>query len=354
MHGAPNDSSASNFRLGTSGLGRASAVRLPQDNLDDPVSAHMSVDVTTVRRDQTVGEVLEQFRRRPLAAKIVYIYVLDERARLVGVLPTRHLLSSEPRVTIESVMIGRVLSVFYLTPVLGACRLFMESRLLALPVVDEERKLIGVIDITLFTDEIAQISERTSFEDVFQLIGLQMSCLDKPSSWSQFRARFPWLVWNILGGLACAVLSAFYEHMLAEVIILALFIPVVLALAESVGMQSMTLTLQRLHGAAIERGEIIRAVGREFLVALALGAACGGTVGCFIYLWKGSSVVGLAVAGSITLAMVTSCLLAVLLPTTVHALKIDPRIAAGPIVLASADVATLLFYFNLSLAFVSA
>lgn len=341
---------ASVMKPGVSSPGHPSNVQLPHDNLDDPVSAHMSTDVTTVRNDQTVGDVLTQLRVQPLAAKIVYIYVLDERGRLVGVLPTRALLSSSPEATIASIMIGRVTAVFYLVSVLNACKLFMDTRLLALPVIDERRHLVGVIDITLFTKELVQISERSSLEDVFQLIGVQMSCLNKPSPWSQFRARFPWLVWNIGGGMACAFLSGYYEHLLDSIILLALFIPVVLALAESVGMQSMTLTLQRLHGVQIGLGHLARAVGRELVVAATLGLACGGTVGCLIFLWKGSPLVGGAVALSITLAMMTSCLLAVILPSTVHALKIDPRIAAGPIVLASVDLATLLFYFNVSLA----
>jgi magnesium transporter len=149
-------------------------------------------------------------------------------------------------------------------------------------------------------------------------------------------------------------LSGFYEHLLSDLIVLALFIPVVLALAESVGMQSMTLTLQRLHGEKSGRSEIARAVGREFLVALALGLACGGTVGCIAYLWKGDGIISLSIGSSIALAMLTSCLLAVAIPSTVHALKVDPRIAAGPIVLASVDIATLLFYFNLSLAVLGA
>lgn len=332
--------------------GHVPSVTIPRDNLDDPISAHMQTDVTTVRQDQTVGEVLEQLRRQPLGAKIVYIYVLDRDDRLVGVLPTRHLLSSEPAAVIGAIMIARVVSLFYLTSVLDACKLFMESRLLALPVIDEHKKLCGVVDIGLFTNEIVQISERYSFEDVFQLIGVQMSCLNKSSQWSQFGARFPWLLCNVGGGLACAFIASLYEGLLNTAVVLALFIPVVLALAESVGMQSMTLTLQRLHGTKTCFSDLLRAVGRELLTAAALGASCGAVVGCVAWAWKGTPQVALAVTASITLAMTTSCLLAVILPSTVHAMKVDPRIAAGPIVLAAADLTTLVFYFNVSLAMV--
>ncbi len=342
--------SSTQDKPGKSSPGRPSNIQLPHDKLDDPISAHMSREVTTVRQDATVGEVLAELRGQPLGAKIVYIYVLDANRRLMGVLPTRHLLSSDPSVTIASIMIPRVVSIFYLTSVLAACKLFMESRLLALPVIDEDRVLVGVVDISLFTDEIAQISERYSYEDVFQLIGVQMRGLEKPTAASEFAARFPWLLCNVAGGLACALLASRYEHLLDTIVVLALFIPVVLALAESVGMQSMTLTLQRLHGAAVSGHDVLRAAGRELLVATGLGAGCGSVVGLVVWAWKGTPAVALAVSISITLAMITSCLLAVILPSSVHALKMDPRIAAGPIVLASADLATLVFYFQIALA----
>jgi magnesium transporter len=350
-----NESSTPRPNTGNGDSSRAASagVRLPHDNLDDPIVEHMRRDVTTVRGDQTVGDALTQLRGQPLGERIVYIYVVDDQQRLVGVLPTRHLLSSAPEAVISTIMIGRVVSLYHLTSVLEACRVFMESRLLALPVVDEERHLVGAVDLGLFTDEIVQISERYSFEDVFQLIGVQMTCLQKPSAWSQFAARFPWLLCNIAGGLGCALLASRYEGLLDSVVVLALFIPVVLALAESVGMQSMTLTLQRLHGHNVGAVDVFRATGRELVVAAGLGLACGSTVGMVVWAWKGTPQVALAVGASIVLAMITSCLMAVILPSTVHALRIDPRIAAGPIVLASADLATLLFYFNLSLALVS-
>lgn len=328
-------------------------MKLSKDKLNDPIVAHVRHDVTTVQQDQTVGETLAQMRREPLGAKIVYIYVLGAEGRLVGVLPTRNLLSSEPEKKIAEVMVAKVVAIPYLATVLEACEWFIQYRFLALPVIDGQKKLVGVVDLGLFTDEIIEVSERASYENVFQLIGVHIADAQKASAWEMFRGRFPWLLCNIGGGLACAFLAGRYEKFLDGAIVLALFIPVVLALAESVGMQSMTITLQRLHGQGLRWSEIGRMLRREFLTSLGLGLACGVVVGGTAWLWKGHADVGVAISVSIALSIVTSCLLGVALPSTVHALKVDPKIAAGSITLACVDLTTLLFYFNLSMAILS-
>jgi Mg/Co/Ni transporter MgtE len=124
--------------------------------------------------------------------------------------------------------------------------------------------------------------------------------------------------------------------------------PVVLALAESVSIQSVTLTLQSLRGpdnALIPKG---RSISKEFVTALLLGLACGAAVGGAASAWQGTWMLGLMIGGAITLSMITASLVGLVLPATLHWLRRDPTIAAGPIVLALADLATLLFYFNIA------
>ena len=150
------------------------------------------------------------------------------------------------------------------------------------------------------------------------------------------------------GGLLCAILASHYESLLDHLVVLALFIPVVLTLAEAVSIQSLTLTLQNLSDGPLNLKVIARGVGKEFLTALMLGMGCGTIVGIAAFVWKGAIGVGLVLALAITVAMITACLLGVLMPTALRAMKADPKIAAGPIVLALTDLATLLFYFNLA------
>ncbi len=322
--------------------------RIDEHILERPVAEFMRTDFTALRQDLTVEEALASLRTLQLGEKIIYFYVVDADGVLKGVLPTRRLLMSAPEVRISTIMVGKVIHIPDQHRVADACDMFVKHRLLAFPVVDERTRILGVVDVTMFTDEIVEITEAQTERDVFQLIGVQFAAVRNASPWAGFRNRFPWLLCNIGGGLACAFLAARYEGFLDTAIVLALFIPVVLALAESVSIQSMSLTLQALHQQVIDWRAVFRSLRREFFTAALLGAACGAVVGGVAWGWRGELDVGLAIAASIALAIITACVLGVLLPTLVHVFRADPKIAAGPIVLATADIATLLFYFNVS------
>lgn len=318
------------------------------NTMNEPVINHLRRDYTALKVDQNVGEALVSLRSAKLAEKIVYFYVVDQEGRLVGVVPTRRLLMSQAEEPLADIMVKHVISIPHSMSVADACEFFVMHRLLAFPVVDAENRLIGTVDVNLFTDEMFGLSERQSAQDVFQLIGVRLAQIQRASPWSAFRGRFPWLLCNISGGIAAAFLVGLYEDFLDSVIVLALFIPVVLALAESVSIQSMTITLQGLHDERTGWRGILRGLRTEFLTACLLGMASGLLVGAVALIWKGNAAVGVAIAASIACAIVTACLLGVLLPTAVRMLRGNPQIASGPIVLATADMATLLFYFNLA------
>lgn len=316
--------------------------------LNDPVSRHMRGGLTLLREGMTVRDALEKLRADTVAEKIVYFYVVAEDERLTGVVPTRRLLMSDPGATVASIMVRNVVTIPAEATVLDACEAFSVHRYLAFPVVDENDRPIGVVDVNLFTDELADVAERREADNAFQLIGVHLEVARKGSIFGSYTDRFPWLLSNIAGGVVCALISGYYEVLLEAVIVLALFIPVTLAVAESVSIQSATLTLQSLAHGLPRRGEFIRSLLREFLVASLLGLSCGFLVAGTLWLWKGEALVGLTIWLAITLAMITACLLGIILPTAVRALGKDPKIAAGPVVLACTDIGTLLFYFNLS------
>ena len=135
---------------------------------------------------------------------------------------------------------------------LVASEYFASRKLLAFPVIHDNGELVGVVDVSLFTSEVIDLARRT-YDDIFQLMGVHATALRTP--WTAFVDRFPWLLSNIAGGLLCAVIASQFEVLLDHIVILALFIPIVLALAESVSMQSATLTLQTLVGRVDEAGD---------------------------------------------------------------------------------------------------
>ncbi len=319
-----------------------------EGRLSDPVLSHVSSAAATVRADDTIDEALAALRSHPPAERIVYFYAVDADSRLVGVVPTRRLLVAKPGERVRDVMVPRVVSLPAHATILDACEVFVLHRFLALPVVDDAGRLLGTVDLSLFTDEMIDAGARREAEDVFQLLGIHVARGRPASPWASFRDRFPWLLCNVGGGIACALLAGLHEALLDARIVLALFVPVVLALSESVSMQAATLTMQELHGTDGSGSAFRRALAREAGAATLLGLACGALVAAVLWVWKREPAVALVVGGSITLSMLTACLFGVAFPTLLRRLRRDPRIAAGPIVLATADVATLLLYLNLA------
>lgn len=323
--------------------------KLTAQNLNDPITGHIRKDITTLRDTETVLDAMNRLRGQELSEQIVYFYVLDDREHLVGVVPVRRLLMSNLTDRLSSLMLTRIVSVPARATVLVACELFLFYRYLALPVLDEEKRFLGVVDIGLFTDELSALAEQHEIENAFQLIGIHVTLGRKVPLWLSFKDRFPWLLVNIVGGLTCALIMSQYELLIEFVILLAMFVPVVLALAESVSMQSMTLTLQGMPDAGERTDDLLTsALKRELLVAALIGLASGAIVGGVAWLWQRDGVVAIVIGGAICLSMITACLLGVAVPSVVRRLKLNPQVAAGPIVLAIADVFALLFYFGLS------
>ena len=305
-------------------------------------------DAAILREDVTVQQALDAIRQRGLGEKIVYFYVVDADERLVGVLPTRQLLTAPLDRRLSELMIRQVAAIPHTATVLEACEAFVLHRFLAFPVVDESRRIVGVVDVGLLTDEAFDIAEREQTNALFEAIGFRVSQVHDASPLRAFRFRFPWLLATIGSGTLCALLASVYAVTLAKSIVLAFFLALVLGLGESVSIQSMTVTIQALRTTQPSFGWYVRAFRREAGTALLLGAGCGTVVGLIVWLWRGTGLAGFVIGASILLALCAACFFGLSVPTVLHALRLDPKIAAGPVTLAFTDIFTLLFYFSLA------
>ncbi len=318
------------------------------DLADDLVVNHARNDMLRISTEDTIADALDRAQHNHAAGRIVYFYVVDERGRLAGVLPTRRLLLNPPETRIADIMERNVIALPLNATLSQACELFMAHRLLALPVVDGERRLLGVVDVELYTDKLSDLIRWKENEDVFQLIGVRLAYVRRASTLAAFRGRFPWLLCNIVGGLACAALSASFQSVLDHVILLALFIPIVLSLAESVSIQSLTLALQFHTSGRFRLATALRICRQEAFTGLLLGLASGGLVGLAVWAWQRQALVAAAIGGAITASMCAAALLGLLVPVLLRALQRDPKVASGPIALTITDLATLSCYFGLA------
>lgn len=319
-------------------------------HLLSPIMSVAKTEFATLDGGRTVGEALDLVRQegRKLGDKVVYFYVVDAEEKLIGVLPTRRLLTSPLDTPLSEIMVRKVLSLPSTATVMDGCEAFVMHKLLAFPVVDADRRIVGVVDVGLLTDEAFDLAQQEETDAIFEAIGFRISQLRDASPWRAFQFRFPWLLATIGSGIICAVLAGFFEATLAQSLILAFFLTLVLGLGESVAVQSAALTIQALRAMEPTFAWYARSFLREGGTALMLGATCGAIVGLVAWAWRGTGSEGFVIGASIFLALCMACFLGLTVPAVLHALKLDVKVAAGPLTLALTDICTLLFYFGLA------
>ncbi len=317
-------------------------------HLDDPITRHMRRDFSRLHVNQTVGEALETIRQHPPEGRVIYFYVVDDDSRLQGVVPTRRLLLNPLDKKVADIMVREVITISHQATVLDACEFFTLHRLLAFPVVDEDRRIAGVVDVELYTTELTELDRSERNDYLFQLVGVHLTEAQQSSPLIAFRSRFPWLLCNITGGILAAFLAGVFEGELQRAVALALFIPVVLALAESVSIQSVSLALRVLHGQSPTWASIRANLRAEFVIGLLLGVASALLVAAVAAVWLGQRNVVLCTLGGIACGVAGAAVIGMTIPNLLHRLKLDPQVAAGPIALAASDMVTLMIYFNLA------
>jgi magnesium transporter len=318
------------------------------DIFDEPVLRHTKKDFVAIGVHKTVQEALDSIRTSRGGGSFVYFYVVDRGNRLVGVVQTRRLLTSPLDCLVDSIMTTEAITIPESASLLEACEFFVLHRLLAFPVVDEEGRLLGVIDVGLFAKEMLNMEEQEQIHTVFDTIGVRIAEARSRSAWSVFRYRFPWLLATIASGTACALLVGLFEVTLMRSLILAFFMTLVLGLAESVSMQTMAVTVHALHHQSFRPGWYSQSLRRELARTILLGFACGAIVGCVAVFWKGDAWSGLVIGSGILASLLMSCFLGISVPTLLHRLKLDLRVASGPVTLALTDVCTIVAYFSLA------
>jgi magnesium transporter len=323
-------------------------------DFNTPVAEHARKDFPLLDADMTVGEALERIRREGVGERVIYFYAIDQEKRLVGVVPTRRLLTAPLETALREVMVRRVVAVPAKATVLDACEFFVLYKFLAFPVVDEERRVVGVIDANLFAQEVLEAGESEDQyrapvpigPEFFEALGFRLEQIRGVSAWRAFRFRFPWLLVTVTGGTVSAILAGFFEATLAGSLIIAFFLTMVLGLNESVSMQSMSVTIHALRSVNVSWDWLASAFRRELATAMLLGVSCGLVVCIIAWIWRDDLRAAIVIGGSIALSLVTACAFGLAVPSLLHRFKLDPKIAAGPVTLVLADFIALVIYFT--------
>lgn len=310
------------------------------------------IEVHTVLRDNhTIEEAIHSLKQRKVDEKIFYFYVVDDADRLQGVISTRTLLLQSPLTRLCDVMEKKVVSLNQNQTLKQAMELLSSHQLLAVPVVDEEKRFKGMIDVQLYLEEKLDVARTRQSNDVFQILGMTLEEGKNRTPWSGYKIRMPWIFCNMIGGFGCAIISRVFELVLGQVLVLAMFIPLVLTLSESISMQSMTQTLQMLRKERLSLRHMLHLVGMEWRIITLLSLTCGVVVGVMSLFWGSGLAPSMTISVGIVISIIVSATLGASIPLLLHARRLDPKVASGPVVLMFADIITTAIYLGLATMF---
>ena len=311
------------------------------------VSEFCRPDFITISLNELVGGAIAKVRRTAQPGNIFYLYVANDRNELCGIVSIRSLLLAQDNQTVCEVYSPKIVTLQENSPVRQAYQVFANSRFLSLPVIDAQSKIIGVVHAHEIAEGFKTTAEESLFEDrvrseLFGLLGVTAEDATRNPGKIAVH-RLPWLIVNITGGTLCAAILSHLGGRLSNAVEFLAFAPVLLVVSESIGMQSASLAIANLHQSSrIKSSQLFL---KEWAVAGITGSVCALIMGFALYLWKGS----FAFSATVSLTILLGCLMVSFVgnavPFLFHRWKIDPRIAAGPVVLSIADCATLLLYF---------
>jgi magnesium transporter len=320
---------------------------------EDTAGGHMSTEMIVVNENLSMPDCIKAMREQAEDMDEIYnIYVVDDDNRLKGVFPLKKTITNPSANRIKYVMEPNPISVKTDTPIEDVALDFEKYDLVAMPVVDSIGRLVGRITVDDIMDEVREQSER----DYQLATGLVADVETGDSVWTQFRARFPWLLIGIVGGIANALILDGDEEAQWQTILpgLALFIPLIGGTGGNVGTQSSAIVVQGLANGSLELKQAGKHLLKEFFVAMLNAVLIAGLVFLYNLIWPAdddptkANVTSMAVTISLFAVVLFASVFGTIVPIVLEKLKIDPAIATGPFVTVTNDIVGMLIYMLIS------
>ncbi len=313
---------------------------------DDTAGGLMTSAEVVLHKDISTTEAISHIRTVvPEAGTVYYLFVVDDDVKLVGIVSLLQVVVADSDTTISEIMNPEVIAVISDTDKEDTARLMARYDLLALPVIDDENHLLGVIT----HDDMIDVLEDEETEDIYRLGGVpdeRISIAVSPVS--QLRSRLPWLVLNLGTAMISVVVLSFFEDTIAQLAVLAIFFPIVAGVSGSAGTQTLTITVRGLALGEVSPRNGLAALTRELLIGLANGIVLGILVGLIALVWKGTPNLGLVVGVATLLNLITAGFAGVIVPLGMYIVKIDPALASPVLVTTITDTLGYLIYLTIA------
>ncbi|PKN63155.1 MAG: magnesium transporter [Deltaproteobacteria bacterium HGW-Deltaproteobacteria-15] len=311
---------------------------------EDTAGGLMALEYVAVNANATVQEAIEKLRKKREEVENLYsVFVVDDYSRLSGAVSLKDLVLEPPDRKIKDIMNPEILSVDVDTDQEEVARLFQKYDLVSVPVVDDQHRLIGRIT----HDDIMDVIEEEADEDMSMMAGVMHQEIGEESPLRISRARLPWLIVGLFGGILAAVVINQFESSLEKVIALSFFFPVIMAMGGNTGIQAATVAVRGLATGDISLVGFGRRIVVEMKVAFLNGLVCAVILGLVVSIWLADILIGSVVALSLILIILNACFIGASVPLVLKRLNIDPALATGPFVTTTNDIISLFIYLLL-------
>tara|TARA_Y100001970_G_scaffold30328_1_gene37670 strand:- start:1107 stop:2471 length:1365 start_codon:yes stop_codon:yes gene_type:complete len=315
---------------------------------EDSAGILMYTDVFTLHEETKAREAINALQDQEDAEMVFYLYTLDDEGRLTGVISLRDLVTTPGETMLKDIMSKQIHVVRPETDQEEVARIVSQYNFLAVPVVDSEDRLLGIVTV----DDVVDIIREEATEDFLQMVGAgkDREILLK-SSWENARMRLPWLFASWVGGILAAFIIGVFDNVLQSTIALAAFIPVIMGMGGNIGTQSSTIIVRGLATGRVSIENSIKILFKEIRVGLMLGILYGFLLGVFAVFkfLDVSPMLGIVVGTSICISMIIAATIGSLVPLVLNRFEIDPAVATGPFVTTSIDILGVACYFLIAI-----
>ena len=311
---------------------------------DDSAGSIMTKETFTLNQSTSVKDSIKKLQSFPENDKIFYLYVLDNKEKLVGVVSLRTLVTSKNSKKLKDIMIKDIQAATTDTDQEEVAKKVAQYNYLALPVVNKQNRFLGIVTI----DDVVDIIREEASEDFLQMAGVGKDreiLLKSPIENAQSRA--PWILASLIGGICAAAIISYFNSLLEEIIVLAAFIPVIIGIGGNVGTQSSTIVVRGLATGRVDVTNTIPLILKEVIVGSLLGGVYGLLVGLASEYITGTSMsnLGIVIGLSIFCSMTIATAVGASVPIVLKKLHFDPAISTGPFVTTAIDIIGVALYF---------
>jgi len=312
---------------------------------DDTAGGIMVPDFIALGEDVTAAEAIRSLQTEHQDVEMpFYLYVINEYGNLVGVSSLRQLVVVPPETPLKDFMSTDVFSVKTEMDQEEVAKIVARYDILAVPVVDETNKLVGIVTV----DDVIDIFRREATEDILKMAGVGEDFVETKSVFKSTRIRLPWLFASCVGGIVAFFVIGHFEESLRKLAYLAAFIPVIMGMGGNIGTQSSTIVVRGLAMGRITISELWSVVFKELSIGLILGLVYGLLIGIVAQVTYSTGLLAVAVAASVLSSMSVAALVGSLVPMLFAKIDIDPAVATGPFVTTAIDIISVFFYFAIA------